>query len=59
MILGQDDEFSLPQDALALANAFPKGEIAIILGAHHTIFRDNPALFNGLVLDILMRHKAN
>ena len=59
VILGQDDEFSLPQDALALAQALPNGEIAIIPGAHHTVFRDNPVIFNALVLDFLTRHKAH
>ena len=51
--------FLLADPAMALAQALPNGEIAIIPGAHHTVFRDNPVIFNALVLDFLTRHKAH
>lgn len=57
VILGQFDEFFLPEDALALARAMPMGEVAILPGARHTAFRDTP-LWNAIVLDFLARATA-
>ncbi|MFN0113874.1 MAG: alpha/beta fold hydrolase [Paracoccaceae bacterium] len=58
VILGQFDDFFLPEDALALARAMPKGEIAILPGGHHTVFRDSPAIFAGIVADFIARATA-
>jgi pimeloyl-ACP methyl ester carboxylesterase len=58
VILGEDDDFFLPEDALALADAFPKGEAAILPGGAHTVFRDSPAIFGAIVLDYLARASA-
>lgn len=58
VILGQHDEFFRPEDALALAEAMPKGEIAVIPGAHHPAFRDAAPIFNAIVLDFLKRALA-
>lgn len=58
VILGQHDEFFRPEDALALAEAMPKGEVAVIPGAHHPAFRDAAPIFNAIVLDFLNRSLA-
>jgi pimeloyl-ACP methyl ester carboxylesterase len=58
VILGQNDDFFRPEDALALAKALPKGEIALIPGASHSAFRERPAIFADLVLDFLTRSTA-
>lgn len=58
VILGQNDDFFRPEDALALAEALPKGEIALIPGASHSAFRERPAIFAALVLDFLTRSTA-
>lgn len=58
VILGQHDEFFLPEDALALARALPEGEVAVIPGAHHPAFRDAAPVFNAIVLDFLKRSLA-
>lgn len=58
VILGQNDEFFRPEDALALARTLPKGEIAILPVAGHAAFRQRPALFAGIVLDVLARAAA-
>lgn len=57
VVLGQHDDFFLPEDALALARAFPMGELAILPGATHSAFRETP-LFNAVVLDFLARATA-
>lgn len=58
VVLGQNDDFFQPADALALAEALPKGEIAIIPGASHSAFRERPEIFAALVLDFLARTAA-
>ncbi|MBL9047472.1 MAG: alpha/beta hydrolase [Tabrizicola sp.] len=58
VFLGQHDEFFLPEDALALARAFKKGEVAVMPGGTHTVFRDRPEIFAAVVLDFLTRAKA-
>lgn len=58
VILGQNDDFFRPEDALALAETLPKGEIAIIPGASHSAFRERPDIFAALVLDFLTRSTA-
>lgn len=58
VILGQNDNFFLPEDALALAHVLPKGEIAIIPGASHAAFRERPEIFSAIVLDFLARNAA-
>lgn len=58
VVLGQNDEFFRPEDALALAQALPQGEIALIPGASHSAFRERPGIFASLVLDFLTRSAA-
>ena len=58
VILGQNDDFFRSEDALALAEALPKGEIALIPGASHSAFRERPEIFAALVLDFLTRSTA-
>jgi len=58
VILGQNDDFFHPEDALALAETLPKGEIALIPGASHSAFRERPEIFAALVLDFLARTAA-
>lgn len=58
VILGQNDDFFRPEDALALAETLPKGEIAVIPGASHSAFRERPEIFAALVLDFLTRSTA-
>ena len=58
VILGQFDDFFLPQDALTLAAAMSRGEIAILPGASHAAFRQRADLFAGLVPDFLARAAA-
>jgi pimeloyl-ACP methyl ester carboxylesterase len=55
VILGEDDEFFSPADALALSEAFPKGEIAVLPAGRHTVFRERPETFAAIVLDFLGR----
>ncbi len=52
-ILGQFDDFFLPEDAVALARSMPKGEVAILPGARHAAFRDAAPIWNAVVLDFL------
>lgn len=56
VILGQYDDFFLPENALALARALPQGEIAVMPGAHHAAFREQPEVFNAILLNFLGRH---
>jgi pimeloyl-ACP methyl ester carboxylesterase len=58
VFLGQQDEFFLPEDALALARAFKRGELAIMPGGTHTVFRDRPEVFSAVVLEFLERTAA-
>ncbi len=58
VIMGQKDDFFRPEDALALAETLPKGEIALIPGASHSAFRERPEIFAALVLDFLARTTA-
>jgi pimeloyl-ACP methyl ester carboxylesterase len=58
VVVGQNDDFFLPEDAIALARAFPQGEIAVIPGVSHAAFRERPAIFNALVLDFLTHATA-
>lgn len=55
VLLGEDDEFFSPSDALALANAFPNGELAVLPAGRHNVFRDRPDAFAAIVLDFLKR----
>lgn len=58
VILGQNDEFFRPADALALAETLPRGEVAILPGASHSAFRERPGIFAAIVLDFLDRAAA-
>lgn len=58
VILGEEDEFFAPEDALALADAFPQGEAAILPGGAHSAFRDQPASFHAIVTEFIARATA-
>lgn len=56
VILGDRDEFFLPASAARLAGLLPRGELAVLPGGSHSVFRDKPDLFNPLVMDFLDRN---
>lgn len=58
VILGDRDDFFLPASAARLAGLLPAGELAVVPGAAHNVFRAKPALFNALVMDFLERAVA-
>ena len=58
VILGDRDDFFLPASAARLAGLLPAGELAVVPGAAHNVFRAKPALFNALVMDFLTRTVA-
>jgi len=55
VVMGESDEFFLVRDAADLADALPRGELAIIPGTGHSAFRDKAAIFNMMVIDFLKR----
>ena len=59
VILGDRDDFFLPVSAAQFAAQLPAGELAVIPGGAHSVFRDKPELFNALVLDFLTRNAAS
>lgn len=58
VVLGEDDEFFAPRDALELAQALPNGEVAILPGGTHSVFRERPAIFHATVADFIARAMA-
>ena len=55
VILGDRDDFFLPASAARLAGLLPAGELAVVPGAAHNVFRAKSELFNALVMDFLSR----
>ncbi|MFZ1679463.1 MAG: alpha/beta fold hydrolase [Rhizobiaceae bacterium] len=58
VFLGEDDEFFAPADALALSEALPAGEVAILPAGRHTVFRERADTFSAIVLEFLGRATA-
>jgi pimeloyl-ACP methyl ester carboxylesterase len=56
VLLADGDDFSRPEDAVSLQEDVTGGELAILPGARHSVFRDRPELFNLVVLDFFERH---
>jgi pimeloyl-ACP methyl ester carboxylesterase len=53
LVVAGDDDVVDHRHTLALFEALPRGQLAIIPGASHAIFMDKPDLLNAIVLDFL------
>jgi pimeloyl-ACP methyl ester carboxylesterase len=55
VVRGEEDALSSASDAEAMAEALPKGELAVVPGAGHLTAVETPDAFNSLMRDFLAR----
>jgi pimeloyl-ACP methyl ester carboxylesterase len=58
VLQGDRDDGNTVEDALHIFRSIRDGELAIAPNSDHMFFLSNPGMFTNLVLDYLLRHKA-
>lgn len=53
LVIAGDDDIVIPAHTIALYEALPQGQLAVIPGTSHASFMEKPQLLNGIILDFL------